>query len=141
MANKPPYDADTYRRFAENSRGSPGPKHPTPLHGGLRRKSLASARRTANGSVLWASAISSRQAPRPSHLGDDAVQLPRPTAGSSPSWRRLRISSTRSSSSLKTQPFVHIRRQMGDNREFNPVCNLYVSVSDPKNYRLAYEWP
>jgi len=41
---------------------------------------------------------------------------------------------------LKTMPFVHIRRQMGDNGEFNPVCNLYVCVADPKNYRLAYEW-
>ena len=41
---------------------------------------------------------------------------------------------------LRTMPFVHVRRQMGDNAEFNPVCNLYVCVADPKNYRLAYQW-
>jgi len=29
---------------------------------------------------------------------------------------------------------------MGNNDEFNPVCNLYVSVADPKNYRIAYMW-
>ena len=41
---------------------------------------------------------------------------------------------------MRTMPFVHIRRQMGDNSEFNPICNLYVCVADYKNYRLAYEW-
>jgi mRNA-degrading endonuclease RelE of RelBE toxin-antitoxin system len=41
---------------------------------------------------------------------------------------------------MRTMPFVHIRRQMGDNGEFNPICNLYVCVADYKNYRLGYEW-
>ncbi|MBP1621852.1 MAG: phosphoenolpyruvate carboxykinase, partial [Acidobacteria bacterium] len=41
---------------------------------------------------------------------------------------------------MRTMPFVHVRRQMCDNPEFNPICNLYVNVAERKNYRLGYEW-
>lgn len=141
MANKAPYDPDTYRRFSENLRGAlSGPNIEHPSLWGLRRKALKSARRTANGSALWASAISSRQAAKTVYLGDESVQLPRPLPGQLSIVERAPEQIHKVLQLLKTQPFVHIRRQMGDNKEFNPVCNLYVSVSDPKNYRLAYEW-
>jgi phosphoenolpyruvate carboxykinase (ATP) len=29
---------------------------------------------------------------------------------------------------------------MGNNSEYNPICNLYVSMADAKNARLAYMW-
>jgi phosphoenolpyruvate carboxykinase (ATP) len=29
---------------------------------------------------------------------------------------------------------------MGNNGEYNPVCNLYMSLADPKNHRIAYMW-
>jgi phosphoenolpyruvate carboxykinase (ATP) len=141
MATKGPYDPDAYRRFAENLKdvlkGS-NIEHPTLWT--LRRKALKSGRRTANGSALWTSAISSRQAAKTVYLGDETVQLPRPTPGQLTIVERAPDQLHKVLQLLKTQPFVHIRRQMGDNKEFNPVCNLYVSVSDPKNYRLAYEW-
>ena len=141
MATKGPYDPDTYRRFAENLkdvlRGS-NIEHPTLWT--LRRKALKSGRKTANGSALWTSAISSRQAAKTVYLGDETVQLPRPTPGQLTIVEKAPDQLHKVLQLLKTQPFVHIRRQMGDNKEFNPVCNLYVSVSDPKNYRLAYEW-
>ncbi|MBM3324443.1 MAG: phosphoenolpyruvate carboxykinase (ATP), partial [Calditrichaeota bacterium] len=41
---------------------------------------------------------------------------------------------------MRTLPMIHIRRQMGNNGEYNPICNLYVSLADPKNARLAYMW-
>jgi phosphoenolpyruvate carboxykinase (ATP) len=136
-----PYDPDIYRRFAENLKGSlEGRNIEHPSMGTLRRKALKSARRTANGSYLWTSAISSRQAARTVYLGDGSVQLPSPTAQQLAIVERAPEQLHKVLQLLKTQPFVHVRRQMGDNAEFNPVCNLYVSVSDPKNYRLAYEW-
>ena len=141
MSAKGPYDPDHYRRFAENLKGalgSPNIQHPTLW--GLRRKALKSARKTANGSYLWTSAISSRQAAKTVYLGDESVQLPRPSPGQLAIVERAPDQLHKVLQLLRTQPFVHIRRQMGNNREFNPVCNLYVSVSDPKNYRLAYEW-
>src|SRR5512135_1332128 len=141
MATKGPYDPDAYRRFAENLKdvlkGS-NIEHPTLWS--LRRKALKSGRKTANGSALWTSAISSRQAAKTVYLGDETVQLPRPTPGQLSLVERAPEQLHKVLQLLKTQPFVHIRRQMGDNKEFNPVCNLFVSVSDPKNYRLAYEW-
>ena len=141
MSAKGPYDPDTYRRFAENLRGVlGGPNIEHPSLWALRRKALKSARKTANGSHLWSSAISSRQAAKTIYLGDESVQLPRPTPGQLAIVEKAPDQLHKVLQLLKTQPFVHIRRQMGDNREFNPVCNLYVSVSDPKNYRLAYEW-
>ncbi|MCJ7680950.1 MAG: phosphoenolpyruvate carboxykinase (ATP), partial [Candidatus Aminicenantes bacterium] len=33
-----------------------------------------------------------------------------------------------------------IRRQMGDNKTFNPTCNLFVSEADVINYRLGLMW-
>ena len=41
---------------------------------------------------------------------------------------------------METMPFIRLRRQMGENSEYNPICNLYMSVADLKNYRLAYMW-
>jgi len=41
---------------------------------------------------------------------------------------------------METMPFVKLRRQMGRNSEYNPKCNLYISVADLKNLRLAYMW-
>jgi len=41
---------------------------------------------------------------------------------------------------LQTLPICHIRRRMGDNNTFNPICNLYLSEADLINYRLGYMW-
>jgi hypothetical protein len=80
MAAQGPYDPDVYRRFAENLRGCLGGSNIERVSmGALRRKALRTARRTANGSHLWHSAISSRQAARTVYLGDASVQLPAPS--------------------------------------------------------------
>jgi phosphoenolpyruvate carboxykinase (ATP) len=141
MAAKGPYDPDTYRRFAENLRGClDGPNIEHISMRSLRRKALKTSRKTANGSHLWHSAISSRQAARTVYLGDASVQIPAPAPLHLSIVEKAPEQLHKVLQLLKTQPFVHVRRQMGDNREYNPVCNLYVSVSDPKNYRLAFEW-
>jgi phosphoenolpyruvate carboxykinase (ATP) len=138
---KGPYDQDVYRRFAENLKAAlEGPNIEHPSMWALRRKALQSARRTASGSHLWTSAISSRQAAKTVYLGDETVRLPRPTPHQLAIVERAPEQLHKVLQLLRTQPFVHVRRRMGDNPEYNPVCNLYVSVSDPKNYRLAYEW-
>ncbi|MEW6367930.1 MAG: phosphoenolpyruvate carboxykinase (ATP) [Acidobacteriota bacterium] len=138
---KGPYDPDVYRRFAENLRPAlHGPNVETLSMRSLRNRALAGARRTANGSHMWYSAISSRMAARTVYLGSPDVVLPRPgplqlsIVGKAPEQLHKVLQL------LRTHPFVHIRRQMGNNREFSPICNLYVSVADPKHYRLAYMW-
>lgn len=137
-----PYDPSAYRQFAENLafalRGeniqSLGMRR-------LKRKAWKSAFPTAQGSPLWWSAISSRMAAKTVYLGSspDTV-LPKPTPQQLAIVERAPEQLHKVLQLLHTMPFVHVRRQMGDNPEFNPICNLYVCVADPKHHRIAYEW-
>jgi phosphoenolpyruvate carboxykinase (ATP) len=136
-----PYEPDVYRRFAENLRAAlDGPNIEHPSMRALRRKALGTARRTAYGSHLWFSGISSRMAARTVYLGSEKVQLPRATPLQLGLVEKAPDQLHKVLQLMRTLPFVHIRRQMGDNSEFSPVCNMYVSIADPKNYRLAYMW-
>lgn len=136
-----PYDPDVYRRFAENLKSSldgPNIRHLSMRQ--LRRLALPFARRTADGSHVWYSAISSRIAARTLFLGSPSVWLPKPSKLQLQLVERSPEQLHKVLQLVRTLPFVHVRRQMGDNPEFNPICNLYVSVSDPKHARLAYMW-
>lgn len=137
-----PYDPDCYRRFADNLRASlTGPNIEHPGMTTLRRKALATAFRTANGSPLWWSAVSSRQAAKTVYLGSGPeIVLPRATPEQLAIVEKAPDQLHKVLQLMRTMPFVHVRRQMGDNSEFNPICNMYVCVADPKNYRLGYQW-
>jgi phosphoenolpyruvate carboxykinase (ATP) len=41
---------------------------------------------------------------------------------------------------MKQTPFIHVRRSMGKNNIFSPLCNLFVSVHRKEMIRLAYMW-
>jgi len=140
--SKGPYDPDAYRRFAENLRAAlNGNNIEHPSMWSLRRKALKTATLTAAGSPVWFSKISSRQAAKTVYLGGGPeIVLPRASAQQLQIVEKAPDQLHKVLQLLRTMPFVHVRRQMGDNKEFNPVCNLYVCVADPKNYRLAYEW-
>ncbi len=136
-----PYDPDVYRRFAENLKSSldgPNVRHLSMRR--LRRLALPHARTTADGSHVWYSAISSRMAARTLYLGSSSVWIPQPSKLQLQLVERAPEQLHKVLQLVRTLPLVHVRRQMGDNGEFNPICNLYVSVSDPKNARLAYMW-
>ncbi|MCS7183420.1 MAG: phosphoenolpyruvate carboxykinase (ATP) [Thermoanaerobaculum sp.] len=137
-----PYDPPVYRQFAENLRHALGGKNIEHANmSTLRRKAWATAFRTAQGSPLWWSAVSSRMAAKTVYLGGGpAIVLPKPTPQQLAIVEKAPEQLHKVLQLLHTMPFVHVRRQMGDNPEFNPICNLYVCVADPKNYRIAYEW-
>jgi phosphoenolpyruvate carboxykinase (ATP) len=137
-----PYDPDVYRRFVENLRGSlDGANIEHPSMRVLRRKAFATSLETANGSHMWFSAISSRMAAKTVYLGGGPeTVLPKPSPEQLAIVEKAPDQLHKVLQLMRTMPFVHVRRQMGDNREFNPVCNLYVCVADPKHYRLAYQW-
>ncbi len=137
-----PYDPDVYRRFVENLRGAlDGANIEHPSMRALRRKAFATSLETANGSHMWFSAISSRMAAKTVYLGGGPeTVLPKPSPEQLAIVEKAPDQLHKVLQLMRTMPFVHVRRQMGDNREFNPVCNLYVCVADPKNYRLAYQW-
>jgi phosphoenolpyruvate carboxykinase (ATP) len=135
------YDMEEYRRFVDNLLPLlSGNNIKRVRHEDLREPSIRTGTRTRFGSYGWRSSVSSRIAPRTVYLGGPEVRLPRLTD----------LQKTITSSApeelhnvlhlMRTMPFVHLRRQMGNNSEYNPVCNLYVSVADQKNYRIAYMW-
>ncbi|MBL7191352.1 phosphoenolpyruvate carboxykinase (ATP) [bacterium] len=104
----------------------------------LRRTAYKSGQRTIYGSYGWRSAVSSRIAPRTVYLGSEYVQLPKITPVQKQLIQNAPEELHKVLHLLRTLPFVHIRRRMGDNKEYNPICNLYMSMADPKNARLAF---
>lgn len=137
-----PYDPTVYRHFAENLKSALNGKnieHPSMWQ--LKREAFKTARFTKQGSPVWYSKISSRMAAKTVYLGSGQhIVLPAPSKVQLDIVQNAPEQLHKVLQLLKTLPFVHIRRQMGDNNEFNPICNLYVCVADKKNYRLAYEW-
>ncbi len=135
------YDVEAYRKFAENL---------FPLLKGknirsvslddLRERALKSGTRTKFGSYGWRSAVSSRIAPKTVYLGSPYVRLPKLTDVQ----RKIVAEAPDELHSvlhfMRTLPFVHLRRQMGNSNEYNPICDLYMSAGDNKNYRTAFMW-
>ena len=106
----------------------------------LRKSALSTATKTKFDSYGWRSAVSSRVAPKTVYLGSTKVRLPRATELHNKIIKNAPDELHKVLHLLRTLPFIHLQRQMGNNNEFNPICNLYVSIADAKNYRIAYMW-
>ncbi|MEN8148675.1 MAG: phosphoenolpyruvate carboxykinase (ATP) [Planctomycetota bacterium] len=135
------FDEGAYRRFASDLEDAvKSPSVQKVKLEDLRRPAFASARKTKFGSHGWRSFTSSRIGPKTVYLGSESVRLPSPSElhkqiiGNAPAQLEKVIHL------LKTLPFVHLRRQMGDNPDFNPKCNLYMSVACKKGYRNGLMW-
>ena len=139
--NKDIYDVPTYERFYENLKGLLEGRNVKNLkHKALKKPSLKTGTPTVFGSYGWRSAVSSRVAPRTVYLGSERVRLPKLTSLQKGFIENAPDELHKVLHTMRTLPFVHLRRQMGENNEFNPICNLYMSLADHKNYRLAYMW-
>ncbi|MFZ5518373.1 MAG: phosphoenolpyruvate carboxykinase (ATP) [Candidatus Zhuqueibacterota bacterium] len=135
------YHEEDYKRFSQNLKPLLDGK--TIKHYDLKKLGkLAFSRgtKTKYGSYGWRSAVSSRVAPRTVYLGSERVRLPKPSDLHAKLIESAPEELHKVLHLMRTLPFVHIRRQMGDNSEFNPICNLYMSTADPKNHRIAYMW-
>jgi len=137
----PKYDVDVYRRFADNL--------PAALSGRnvrditlqqARKNAIPHAQRTQNGSYCWRSAVSSRMGQKSVFLGSEKVRQHRPNPYQAQLVDTAPEMLHKTLQLVQTLPMVHLRRQMGENPDFNPLCHLYVSVADPKNYRLPLAW-
>ena len=135
------YNEEEYKRFYENL---------LPLLNGsniqhldlkkLKKPAIQTGTKTKFGSYGWRSSVSSRVAPKTVYLGNSKVRLPLPTELHKNIIEHAPEELHKVLHLMRTMPFVHLRRQMGDNCDFNPICNLYVSVADAKNYRISYMW-
>lgn len=98
------------------------------------------ANKTQYGSYVWRSVQSSRLAAKTVYLGSERVRLPIITPDQEKIIRNAPDELAKVLKLVRTLPFVKLTRQMGNNPEYNPVCTIYVCVSDPKNVRLPYMW-
>jgi len=141
MPNSKLYDEEAYKKFAvELSRVLKGPNIKSVDLKWLEPRAKATGTRTKYGSYGWRSAISSRIAPKTVYLGSEAVRLPNPTSEQQSLIAAAPQELDKVLHLLRTLPFFHIRRRMGDNDSYNPFCNLYLSAADLVNYRLGYMW-
>ena len=141
MNNKGIHNQEAYNKFKEElSRVLKGPNIRTVDLKWLEPKAKASGVKTKFGSYGWRAAISSRIAPKTVYLGSEAVRLSSPTAEQQTLISRAPEELDKVLHLLRTLPFYHIRRQMGENDSYNPICNLYVSEADLVNYRIGFMW-
>lgn len=135
------YDVNYYEKFYKELiplLNGPNIKHAN--MGYLESNARKFANKTKYNSFVWSSKISNRLAPKTVYLGSEKVRLPKPTSMHLDIIKNAPKQLEKVLHLIKSIPFVHIRRQMGYNDKFNPVCDLYVSTADPKNIRLAYMW-
>ncbi|MCK4338085.1 MAG: phosphoenolpyruvate carboxykinase (ATP) [Candidatus Aminicenantes bacterium] len=141
MSDRNIYNENAYKKFADEfHRVIQGPNIRKVDLKWLEPRAKDAGVRTIYGSFGWRAAISSRIAPKTVYLGGEKVRLARPTAvqenliASSPEEldKVLHL--------LRTLPFYLLKRQMGNNDTYNPICNLLVTEADVINYRVGYMW-
>ena len=135
------YDTGVYDRFARDlKRRVNGPNIKDVDLDDLREPAIQSGMQTKFGSWGWRSCVSSRIGEKTVYLGSERVReynIPdakKKIIGKAPEELEKVLHL------METLPLVRLRRQMGENSEFNPKCNLYMSTADLKNHRLAYMW-
>lgn len=135
------YNEEAYKKFAlKLPEVLKGPNIMSVDLNWLESRAKATGIKTKHGSYGWRSAISSRIAPKTVYLGSESVRLPRPTEEQNSLVANAPEELDKVLHLLRTLPFYHIRRRMGDNDVYSPFCNLYVSAADLANYRLGYMW-
>ena len=135
------YDTALYARFHRDlMRRLSGPNiRPMKLEE-LRSMATPTGIKTRFGSYGWRSAVSSRIAEKTVYLGSEAVREHHIADGKKRIIGAAPAELDKVLHLIESMPFVHLRRQMGHNGEYNPKFNLYISVAEPKNARLAYMW-
>jgi phosphoenolpyruvate carboxykinase (ATP) len=141
MSDTKIYNEDVYKKFSEElHKALKGPNVKSVDLKWLEPRAKSVGIKTVYGSYGWRCAISSRIAPKTVYLGSEAVRLPRLTPQQEAIIAKAPEELDKVLHLVKTLPICHIRRRMGENDSYNPVCNLYISEADLINYRLGYMW-
>ncbi len=141
MNDKKIYNENVYSQFSEElNKALKGPNVKSVDLKWLEPRAKSVGIKTVYGSYGWRCAISSRIAPKTVYLGSEAVRLPRLSPEQEAIITKAPEELDKVLHLVKTLPICHIRRQMGENDSYNPVCHLYISEADLINYRLGYMW-
>ena len=135
------YNLEAYQKFAEEfSKLLNRPNIRKVDLKWLEPRAKAAGKKTVFGSYGWRAAISSRIAPKTVYLGGPSVRLPHPSEQQKALIANAPEELDKVLHLLKSLPFYLIRRQMGENGTYNPICNLLVSEADVMNTRLGLMW-
>jgi len=135
------FNVEAYRAFAEELKtvlNGPNVRHVD--LGWLEPRAHEFGAKTKYGSYGWRSFVSNRLANKTVYLGSEYIRLPNPDDFQKGLIEKAPEELKKVLHYLKTLPFYHIRRRMGENDRFNPMCDLYVCAADPKNFRIGYMW-
>ena len=125
MSDKKIYNEDVYKKFSEElHRALKGPNVKSVDLKWLEPRAKSVGIKTVYGSYGWRCAISSRIAPKTVYLGSEAVRLPRLTPQQEGIITKAPEELDKVLHLVKTLPICHIRRRMGENDSYNPICNL-----------------
>ena len=141
MSDRSIYNEDAYRKFAEEFHRI---KHAPNIRKvdlkWLDPRAKAAGVRTNFGSYGWRSAISSRIAPKTVYLGSEKVRFPSLSNIQGSLIANAPQELDKVLHLLRTFPFYWLRRQMGENDTYNPICNLFMTEADVINYRQGFMW-
>jgi len=104
----------------------------------LRRSAERFASFTKFGNVAVHSTVKNRSAKITVYVGSDAVRLRTHNPQQTEIINGLPNTLALVEEYIKRAPFVRINRTMGNNSEFSPNCNFFVSIQRPEMIRLAY---
>jgi len=104
----------------------------------LRRSAERFAAFTKFGNVAVHSTVKNRSAKVTVYVGSDAVRLKTLNPQQTEIMNNLPNTLASVEEYIKRAPFVRINRMMGNNDEFSPNCNFFVSIQRPEMIRLAY---
>ncbi|HHT9137575.1 MAG TPA: phosphoenolpyruvate carboxykinase [Candidatus Wunengus sp. YC60] len=104
----------------------------------LRRSAERFASFTKFGNVAVHSTVKNRSAKVTVYVGSDAVRLKTLNPQQTEIMNNLPNTLALVEEYIKRAPFVKINRTMGNNDEFSPNCNFFVSIQRPEMIRLAY---
>ncbi len=104
----------------------------------LRRSAERFASFTKFGNVAVHSTVKNRSAKITVYVGSDAVRLKTHNPQQTEIINGLSNTLSLVEEYIKRAPFVRINRTMGNNSEFAPNCNFFVSIQRPEMIRLAY---
>ena len=136
------YKVEEYQRFADNLKAclnGPNIKHYKLKQ--LRKYALETGRQANNGAWGWRSMVSSRIGPKTVYLGSENIRLPNASGLHRSIIEKAPDELHKVLHFMRTMPFVHLRRRMGNNSEYNPICNLYNEEGLPATPFRTDDWP
>lgn len=104
----------------------------------LRRSAEQCASYTKYGNVAVHSTVKNRSAKVTVYVGSDAVSQKKLNPQQTEIMDNLPKTLAALEEYVKRAPMVLVNRTMGNNDEFSPDCNIYVSIQRPEMIRLAY---